>query len=44
MDMQATDWQILRQCGRCGGAITQRLQTIAGLWNLKTSKQLRVNS
>jgi hypothetical protein len=43
MDMQATDWQILRG-GRCGGAITQRLQTVAGRWNLKTGKQLRADS
>ena len=38
------DWQILRQCRRRGDAINHSLQIIAGLWNLKTHKQLRVNS
>ncbi|ORC03654.1 hypothetical protein B1T48_22885 [Mycobacterium persicum] len=38
------DWQILRQCRRHGNAINQNLQIITGLWNLKTHKQLRVNS
>ena len=38
------DWQILRQCRRRGHAINHSLQIIAGLWNLKTHKQLRVNS
>lgn len=38
------DWQILRQCRRRGQAINHSLNIIAGLWNLKTRKQLRVNS
>lgn len=38
------DWQILRQCRRRGEAINHSLQIIAGLWNLKTPRQLRVNS
>lgn len=38
------DWQILRQCRRRGDAIDHSLQIIAGLWNLKTTSQLRVNS
>jgi hypothetical protein len=38
------DWQILRQCRRRGQAINHSLQIIAGLWNLKTHNQLRVNS
>jgi hypothetical protein len=38
------DWQILRQCRRRGQAINHILQIIAGLWNLKTHNQLRVNS
>jgi hypothetical protein len=38
------DWQILRQCRRRGPAINYSLHIIAGLWNLKTSTQLRVNS
>lgn len=38
------DWQILLQCRRCGHAINHSLQTIAGLWNLKTHTQLRVTS
>ena len=38
------DWQILRQCRRRAQAINHSLQVIAGLWNLKTHKQLRVNS
>lgn len=29
---------------RRGGAINHSLQIIAGLWNLKTHNQLRVNS
>ena len=37
------DWQILRQCRRRGDAINHSLQIIAGLWNLKTHNQLRVN-
>jgi hypothetical protein len=36
------DWQVLRQC-RGGDAINQTLQIIAGLWNLKNHKLLRVN-
>jgi hypothetical protein len=38
------DWQILRQCRRRGEAINHSLHIIAGLWNLKTRNQLRVNS
>jgi hypothetical protein len=38
------DWQILRQCRRRGDAINHSLQITAGLWNLKTRSQLRVNS
>jgi hypothetical protein len=38
------DWRILRQCHRRGQAINHSLETIAGLWNLKTHNQLRVNS
>jgi hypothetical protein len=38
------DWQILRQCRRRGNAINHSLQIVAGLWNLKASSQLRVNS
>ncbi len=38
------DWQILRQCRRRGHAINHSLQIIAGLWNLKTRRQLRANS
>jgi hypothetical protein len=38
------DWQILRQCRRRGEAINHSLQIVAGLWNLKTHKQLRVNT
>jgi hypothetical protein len=38
------DWQILRQCRRRGDAINHSLHIIAGLWNLKTCNQLRVNS
>jgi hypothetical protein len=38
------DWQILRQCRRRGQGINHSRQIIAGLWNLKTHKQLRVNS
>jgi hypothetical protein len=38
------DWQILRQCRRRGDAINHSLQIIAGLWNLKTRRQLRVIS
>jgi Helix-turn-helix of DDE superfamily endonuclease len=38
------DWQILRQCRRRGHAINHSLQITAGLWNLKTFKQLLVNS
>jgi len=38
------DWQILRQCRRRGHAINDTLHTVAGLWNLKTHDQLRVNS
>lgn len=38
------DWQILRQCRRRGHAINHALHIIAGLWNLKTHKPLRVNS
>jgi hypothetical protein len=38
------DWQILRQCPRRAQAINHSLQIIAGLWNLETHKQLRVNS
>lgn len=38
------DWQILRQCRRRGDAINHSLQIVVGLWNLKTHKQLRVNS
>jgi Transposase DDE domain/Helix-turn-helix of DDE superfamily endonuclease len=38
------DWQILRQCRRHGETINHNLQIIAGLWNLKTHTQLRVNS
>jgi Transposase DDE domain/Helix-turn-helix of DDE superfamily endonuclease len=37
------DWQVLRPCRRRGQAINHSLQIIAGLWNLKTHKQLRVN-
>ena len=38
------DWQILRQCRRHGEAINHALHIIAGLWNLKTHKPLRVKS
>jgi hypothetical protein len=38
------DWQILRRCHRRGQRINHSLQNIAGPWNLKTHKQLRVNS
>jgi hypothetical protein len=38
------DWQILRQCRRRGQAIDHSLHIITGLWNLKTHRQLRVNS
>ena len=38
------DWQILRQCRRRGDTINHSLHIIAGLWNLKTRNQLRVNS
>jgi DDE superfamily endonuclease len=38
------DWQILRQCRRRGQAINHSLHIVAGLWNLKTRGQLRVNS
>jgi hypothetical protein len=38
------DWQILRQCRPRGNAINHSLQIVAGLWNLKASSQLRVNS
>lgn len=38
------DWQILRECRRRGHAVNYSLQLIAGFWNLKTHKQLRVNS
>ena len=38
------DWQVLRQCRRRAEAIYHNLQIIAGLWNLKTHKQLRVTS
>ena len=38
------DWQILRQCRRRAEAINHSLQIIAGLWNLKNHKQLRVTS
>jgi hypothetical protein len=37
------DWQILRQCRRRGDAINHTLQIIAGLWNLKNHRPLRVN-
>lgn len=38
------DWQILRQCRRRGQAIDHSLHIVAGLCNLKTRAQLRVNS
>jgi hypothetical protein len=38
------DWQILRQCRRRGNAVNQAHRIIAGLWNLKGHKQLRVKS
>jgi hypothetical protein len=38
------DWQILRQCRRRGHAINHSLHIIAGLWNVKTHTQLRVNT
>jgi hypothetical protein len=38
------DWQMLRQCRRRDDAINHSLNIIAGLWNLKTRNQLRVNS
>ena len=38
------DSQIQRQCRRRGEAINHSPQIIAGLWNLKTHKQLRVNT
>jgi DDE superfamily endonuclease len=41
---QLKDWQILRQCRRCGGAINHSLHIVVGLWNLKARRQLRVNS
>ena len=37
------DWQIPRQCRQRGQAINHSLQIMAGLWNLKTHKQLRVD-
>lgn len=37
-------WQILRQCRRRGDAINHSLQIVTGLWNLKSSRQIRVNS
>ena len=37
------DWRILRQCGR-SQAINHSIQIIAGLWNIKTHNQLRINS
>jgi len=36
-------WQLLRQCPRRAETINPTLQIIAGLWNLKTHRQLRVN-
>lgn len=41
---QLKDWQILRQCRHRGDAINYALHIIAGLWNLKTHKPLRVSS
>lgn len=41
---RTNDWQILRQCRRRGQAINHSLQIIAGLWNLKSCGQLRINS
>jgi DDE superfamily endonuclease len=38
------DWQTLRQCRRRGHAINHSLQIVAGLWNLKIHRQLRVNT
>ncbi len=38
------DRQILRQCRRRGHAINHSLHITAGLWNLKTGTQLRLNS
>lgn len=38
------DWQILRQSCRRGHTINHARHIIAGLWNLKTHKPLRVNS
>jgi len=38
------DWQIPRQCRRRGPAINHTLHIVAGLWNLKTYRQLRVTS
>jgi hypothetical protein len=38
------DRQILRQCRRRGQAINHSPQIVAGLWNLKTPNQSRVNS
>jgi hypothetical protein len=38
------DWQMLRQSRRRGHAINHGLHIIAGLWNLKIHKQLRVTS
>jgi len=38
------DSWMLRQCCRRGDAINHGLQVVAGLWNLKTHSQLRVNS
>jgi hypothetical protein len=35
---------MLRQCRRCGDAINYSVQTISGLWTLKTHTQLRVNA
>lgn len=40
----AKDWHIPRQCRRRCDAINHSHQIITGLWNLKTRKQLRVNS
>jgi hypothetical protein len=38
------DWQTLRQCRHRSKAINHSLQAIAGLWNLKTHRQLQVTS
>ena len=37
------DCQVLRQCRRRAEAVNHNPQNIAGLWNLKTHKQSRVN-